>query len=147
MLRAEENKGDTPVEVEDREDRTVGCRVEELVAVPRGGEWACLALPVADHRESDEVRLVKDRPKGVRDRVTELATLVQRSRGLGSRMGDDAAREGELLEEETHARLVLGYVGVDLGVDALHVRLRQHGWGSMSCRSRQVEMSSSWGWG
>jgi hypothetical protein len=42
-------------------------------------------------------------------------------------MGGDAAGEGELLEKLSHAVLVPGYVGVDLGVAAVQPVLSHHG--------------------
>ncbi|GAA3127660.1 hypothetical protein GCM10010521_12620 [Streptomyces rameus] len=115
------------VEVQDRQDGTVPYRVEELVRVPGGGQWARLGLTVADHAGHQEPRIVERGPVGVRERVTQLAALVDRSGGLGCDMTGDAAREGELPEEAGHAGRVPRDVRVRLGVGALQPGVRHHG--------------------
>jgi hypothetical protein len=51
--------------VEDRQHGAVGRRVEELVAVPAGGERAGLGLAVADDAGDDQVGIVERRAEGV----------------------------------------------------------------------------------
>ena len=60
----------------------------------------------------------------MRERVAELAALVDRARRLGRDVARDPAGERELPEELAQAVLVLGDVRVDLGVGALEVRVR-----------------------
>jgi hypothetical protein len=68
--------------VEDWKDSTIFDGVEELVAVPACGQWSCLALSVSDNRQSDSLRVIEDSAECVRDRVTELTTLVDASNDL-----------------------------------------------------------------
>ena len=53
------------VQVEDRQHAAVAGRVEELVAVPAGGERPGLRLAVADDAGDDQVRVVERGPVGV----------------------------------------------------------------------------------
>src|ERR1700732_2904117 len=72
--------GDLPaIQMKNRKHRTITDRVEELVRVPAGREWAGLRLAVPDHAEHLEVRVVERRTIGMRERVPELASLVDRS--------------------------------------------------------------------
>ncbi len=109
------------VQVEDGQDRSVADRVHELVGVPARGQRPRLRLPVADHRAHDEVRVVERGAVGVRQRVPELAPLVDRSRRLGRDVARDPARERELAEQPPHSVLVPGDAGVDLAVRALEI--------------------------
>ena len=113
------------VEVQDRQHRPVGDRVEELVAVPAGGQWAGLGLPVAHHHEGDQVRVVVDRPVGVRKAVAEFAAFVDAAGRFRRSVAADAAGEGELLEEALHPGTVFALVRIDLGIGPLEIRLGQ----------------------
>ena len=115
------------VQVEDREDRAVGLRVEELVRVPRRGQRPRLRLAVADHARHQEVRVVERRAVGVGERVAELAPLVDRPGRLGRHVARDAAGKGELPEQPPQAVRVLGDLRVHLGVGPFEVRVGDHG--------------------
>src|SRR5581483_7758379 len=60
----------------------------------------------------------------VRERVAELAALVDRARRLGGDVARDAAGEGELPEQPPQAVLVVRDVGVQLPVGAVEIRVR-----------------------
>ena len=68
---------------QNRKNCTVSNGIEKLVAMPRCGERAGLGLAVADHTRDHELGIVKRRAKRVRQRVAELATLVNAARRLG----------------------------------------------------------------
>ena len=114
------------VEVQDRQHGAVVDRVQELVRLPRPGQRTGLGLAVADHAGDQQVRVVERRAVGVRERVAELAALVDRARGLRRGVAGDAAGEGELPEQRLHALGVVGDVRVPLRVGALQVRRRHH---------------------
>ena len=50
--------------------------------MPARGEGAGFGLAVAHHDEGDQVRVVVDRPVGVRDAVAQLAALVDAAGGF-----------------------------------------------------------------
>ena len=109
------------VQMEDRQHAAVAGRVEELVAVPAGGERAGLRLAVADDAGDDQVRIVERRPVGVAQGVPELAPLVDAARRLRGDVAGDAAGEAELLEQLLHPLGVLADVRIDLAVGAFEV--------------------------
>ncbi len=112
--------GDLPaVQMQDRQHRSVGRRIEELVRVPAGRKRARLCLAVADHAGDEQIRVVESGAIGVAERVAELSALVNRSRSLGRDMARHSARERELPEELLHAGLVLRDRGPVLRVGAL----------------------------
>ena len=94
------------VEVQDRQHRAVGHRVEELVGVPARRQRPGLRLAVADDAGDDQVGVVEGGPVGVRQGVAELAALVDRAGRLRRDVAGDAARERELREEALHALLI-----------------------------------------
>ena len=100
----------------------VADRVEELVAVPAGGQRPGLGLAVADDAGDDQVGVVEGRAVGVRQGVAQLAAFVDRAGRLRRDVAGNAAGERELREEPLHACLVLADVGIDLAVGALRGR-------------------------
>ena len=111
------------VEVQHRQDRTVGDRVEELVRVPAGRQGPGLGFPVTHHAQREQIRVVEHGAVGVQQRVAELAALVDGSRCLRGHVAGDAAGEGELAEQRPQAVLVLADRGVDLAVGAFQVHV------------------------
>ena len=114
------------VEVEDRQNRAVADRVDELVRMPGGGERPGLRLAVADDARDDQIGIVERRAVGVRQAVAELAALVDRARRLRRDVRADVAGEGELLEELLHPLRVFALVRVDLRVGAFEIGGAQH---------------------
>ena len=87
------------VQVQDRQHRAVRPRVQELVRVP-ARRRAARSRPRRRRRRSDEqVGVVERRAVRVRERVAELAALVDRARRLGRDVARDAAGERELAEQ------------------------------------------------
>ena len=109
------------VQVQDRQHAAVAGRVEELVAVPAGGERPGLGLAVADDAGDDQVRVVERGPVGVAQGVAELAALVDAAGRLRGDVAGDAAGEAELLEQPLHPLGVLADVRIDLAVGAFEV--------------------------
>jgi hypothetical protein len=91
---------------------------------PASGPVSASPSPITQATSSSGV--VERGAIGVRQRVAELAALVDRAGGLRRRVAGDAAREGELAEQGTHALGVVGDVGVALRVRALQVRRGHH---------------------
>ena len=87
------------VEVQDRQDDTVGCRVHELVGLPGSRKRTGLGLAVAHHGHGQQARVVHDGAVGVAERVAELAALVDGAGRLGRKVARDAAGIRELAEE------------------------------------------------
>ena len=64
------------VQVQDRQHRSVGHRVHELVGVPAAGQRPGLGLAVADHAGHQQLRIVEGRAVGVREAVAQFTALV-----------------------------------------------------------------------
>ena len=126
------------VEVQDRQDDAVGCRVHELVGLPRGRERTGLGLAVAHHGHGQQARVVHNGTVSVAERVAELAALVDGTGRLGRKVARDAAGIGELAEELLQAGLVIGDVGANLAVGAVEQRLSSTG-GATVTRAHQED--------
>ncbi len=127
MTNARQNGGVVDfiaVEMEYRQDRPIGNRIEEFVAMPTCGQWSGLRLAIADHHQGDQVRVVKDRSEGMRNTVTKFAALMNAAGCFRSRVATDAPGEGKLLEEALHAYQIFTYVGINLGVGSFEICLR-----------------------
>ena len=85
--------------MQDRQHAAVAGRVEELVAVPAGGQRPGLRFAVADDAGDDQVRIVERGPVGVAQRVAEFAAFVDAAGRLRGDVAGDAAGEAELLEQ------------------------------------------------
>ncbi len=114
------------VQVEDRQHRAVADRVQELVRMPGRGERTGLGLSVAHDTGHDQLGIVERHAVGVRERIAELAALVDRARRFRSDVATDVAGEGKLLEELLQSLGVLALVGIDLRVRPFEVRRPQH---------------------
>ena len=90
------------VQVQDRQHGPVPGRVDELVRVPARRQRPGLCLAVADHAGHDQIRVVEGRAEGVRERVAELAALVDRARGLRRDVARHPAGERELAHQRGH---------------------------------------------
>ena len=54
------------VQMQDRQHRAVAGRIEEFVGMPASGERSGFRFSIADHAAGQQVRIVEDRAKGVR---------------------------------------------------------------------------------
>jgi hypothetical protein len=70
------------VEMQDRQHRTVGDRIEELVGMPRRGQRSGFRFAIADDAGDDQVGSVKHRPERMAERIAQLAAFVDRARAL-----------------------------------------------------------------
>ena len=83
--------------------------------MPAGRQRAGLRLAVADDAHHDQVRVVERGAVRVRQRVAELAALVDRARRLRRDVAGHAAGEGELAEQlrmPAASRGTLGYTSL-----------------------------------
>ena len=87
--------------------------------MPARSKGTSLRLTVSNHSQSDEIWVIKDRSESVRDRVTQLTTLVQATRCFGCGMRSNSTGERERFEKAPHTLLIFALVRVDLGVDSL----------------------------
>ena len=120
------------VQVQDRQHHPVADRVEELVGMPCGGQWAGLGFAVADDAGDDQVRIVERGPEGMADRIPQLAPLMNRPRRLRRNVTGNPSGEGELLEQLFQPGLILADVGIDLAVRAFEVDVAHHRRGAVS---------------
>ena len=109
------------VQVQDRQHRSVGQRVQELVRVPAGRHRPGLGLAVPDGAGDDQAGVIEGRTVGMRQRIAELAPLVDRPGRLRRHVARDASGKGELGEKPLQARLVLRDVRIDLAVGPFQI--------------------------
>src|SRR4029077_12194135 len=95
----------------------------ELIAMPSSRKWTGLRFAIADDAGHDQIWIVESGPIGMRQRVTQLTTLMDRPRRLGCHMARDASGKAELLEQAPDPVLVLRDVRVNLGIGALQIRM------------------------
>ena len=107
-----------PVQMQDGQHGAVASGIEELVRVPSGGRRPGLCLTVAHHTGDHQVGIVECGPEGMAQRVAELTALVDGPRGLRAAVTGDAAGEGELAKQPSHALTVARDVGIALAVGA-----------------------------
>src|SRR5262249_48359390 len=91
------------VQMQDRQNRPVGDRVQELVGMPAPRQRPSLRFAVADHTRNNQIRIVESGSVGMRERVAKFTALVNRAGRLRRHMARDAARKRELGEQAFHA--------------------------------------------
>ncbi len=126
------------VQVQDGQHHAVAAAVGELAGVPACGQRAGLGLAVADDAGHHQVGVVEGGAVRVRERVPQLAALVDGSGRLRCHVTGDAAGEGELAEQPPHALHVLRHVRIPLGVRPLQPRVR-HRRGPAVAGARDVD--------
>ena len=67
------------IEVQDRQDGSVGNRVEQFVGLPGGRQGACFRFTVADDAGDDQIGIIEGGPERMAERVAQLASLVNRA--------------------------------------------------------------------
>ena len=115
------------VEMQDRQHRAVGGRIEKLVGMPRRGQRTGLRLAVADDAGDDEIGIVEHRPERMAERIAQLAALVDRARALRRRVAGNSSGKRKLNEELPKPGLILADVGIDLAVSALEISVAHDG--------------------
>ncbi len=114
------------VEMQDRQHRAIGGRIEKFVGMPRRGQWSGFRLAIADDAGDHEIGIVEHRPERMAERIAQLAALVDRARALRRCVAGNSARKRKLNEELPKAGLILAYIGIDLAVSALEVGVAHH---------------------
>src|SRR5271163_329952 len=109
------------IKMQDRQHGSIGNRVQQLVGLPRGRQWTRFRLPVADNAGDDQIGIVEHGSKGMAERVTQLATLVNRARRRRRDMAGNSAGKRKLLEQLFQPGFVLADVRIDLTVGAFEV--------------------------
>src|ERR671918_3212974 len=94
--------------MEDGKHRTVGDGVQELVRMPARCQRTGFRLAISDDATNEQVRVVERGSVRVQERVSELASFVDRAGSLGGGMARDTTRERELSEEDPQALEVAG---------------------------------------
>ena len=109
------------VEMQDRQHRAVGDRIEKLVGLPGRRQRPGLGLAVADDAGDDQTGIVERRAEGVAEGIAEFAAFMDRAGRRGRDMARNAAGERKLLEQPLHSGFVLADVGIDLAVAAFEI--------------------------
>ncbi len=120
------------VQMEDGQHGPVDGRVEKLVGVPGRRQGSRLGLAVTYDAGHQQVRVVECGSEGMRERIAQLSTLVDRTRRLSGHMAGDTSGERELLEQTLHAAFVARDGRIELGVGALQVDVGHHGRAAMT---------------
>ena len=115
------------VEMQDRQHRAVGGRIEKLVGMPRRGQRSGFRLAVADDAGDDEIGIVEHRPERMAERIAQLAALVDRARALRRGVAGNSSGKRKLKKELLQPGFILADVGIDLAVGALEVRVAHDG--------------------
>jgi hypothetical protein len=96
-------------------------RIEEADAFPATLQRTGFGLAVADDRGHQQIRIIECGTEGVRERIAQLAALVDRARGRHRCVAGDTAGRAELTEQRPQAVGVLRDLREDFGVVALEV--------------------------
>ena len=113
-----------PVEMQDRKHRTIPRWIKKFVGMPAGCQRRCFCLAIAHDAGNNQVRIIERRAIRMRQRITELAALVNRARCLGCHVTRNAGRPRELAKQTPQPVAVLRNLGIALGVCALKIGMR-----------------------
>ena len=120
--------------MQNRKDRAVPHRIEEVDGLPASFERTGLGFSVADHAGDDQIGIVECGAERVNQRVAEFPALVHGIRDVRSAMAGNAARRREFPEEKPHAVLIRRDLRVDFGISAFQIGV---------CIERRTAMSGT----
>jgi hypothetical protein len=104
------------VEMQDRQHRTVGGRIEKLVGMPRRGQRSCFCLAVTDDAGDDQIGIVIHRPERMAERIPQFTALVDGAGGLRRGVAGNASGKRKLDKELAQPGFILADVWIDLAV-------------------------------
>src|SRR5712691_8381759 len=87
------------VEMQDRQHRPIGGRIEKFVRMPGRCQGSGFRLAIADHAGDDEIGIVERRPERMAERIAQLAALVDRARALWRRVAWNSSGKRKLNKE------------------------------------------------
>src|SRR5215469_18096502 len=85
------------VKVQDRQNRTIADRIDELVAVPARRQRSGFGLAVAHHHQRDQVGMIEDCSISMGEAVPKLPALVNATRCFGSCVAANPSGKTKLL--------------------------------------------------
>lgn len=106
------------VEMQNSQDRAVGCRSEKLGGVPCRGQGSGLSFTVAGDACDDETGIVEYRSDRVAERIARLASLVDRAWALRRGVAGNSSGKSELNKELQQSSLIPGDIRIKLGISA-----------------------------
>ena len=89
--------------------------------MPRAGERTGLGLAVTNHRADEQLGVIEDGAKRVREDVPQLAAFVNRAGRSGRSVAWHTPRKRELFEEAGEPGLVLRDLGIAFAVGAFEI--------------------------
>src|ERR1700719_2775689 len=90
--------------------------IQKLIGMPTGSQRACFGFAVTHHATDQQIWIVERGAVRVGNRVSELATFVDRTGSFGSDMTGNSARERKLLEQAPESVFRLRNAGIELTV-------------------------------
>src|SRR5215471_2619189 len=111
------------VQVQDRKNCSISCRVQKFVRVPGCGQRARFSFPVPNDGRDDQVWVVECGTVCMGQCVSQFAAFMDGAWCFRCNMAGNASRKRELFEQPLHPCLVRCDVRINLAVGALEVRV------------------------
>lgn len=84
--------------------------------MPTRRQRSCLGFAIANHRRHNQVGVIECCSKGMRQGISEFASIMNAARCLWSDVTGNAPRKAKLCKQLLHSRFVFSDVWVHLGV-------------------------------
>src|SRR5277367_1246569 len=120
------------IQMQDGQYRTVPSRIEKLIGMPTGGQRTGFGLTVSDNAAGQQIRIIENRPIGMRDGVPQFPAFVNRPWSLRRSVAWDSPGKRELLKQFAHPLFVLLNVRIELSVSALEIGSGYDAWTAMA---------------
>src|SRR5436190_13323624 len=85
--------------MQDGQHGSIAFGIQEFVGMPACGECARLGFPITDNAGYDEIGIVESGAIGMRERIPEFSSLVDRTGRFRRNMAGDAIGPGELAKQ------------------------------------------------
>src|ERR1700730_7252929 len=97
--------------------------IQKFIGVPAGSQRSSLGFTVAHNAAYQQIRVVERGAKGVSQRVTQFAALVDGAWSFWRDVAWNSSREGKLLEQLSYSFLSLRNAGINLAIGAFQIRI------------------------
>ena len=115
------------IQVEDRQHGSICDWVQEFVRLPSRRQRACFCFTITHDTGHNQVWIIKRGSERMTQRVSQLASFVNRSWCGWRHMAGDPARPGELHEKLPQAVFILGDVRIDFAPRSFQIDIADNG--------------------
>ena len=120
------------IQMKNGQNRSIACRVQIFVDVPRRRKRSGLGFSIAHDRRHNQFGIVKRRATCMRENVAEFTPFVNGSGSLRRAVAADSAGKRKLLEELVQSLRIQALFWINFRVRAFEIRRAEYAGGAVA---------------